>query len=145
MGRADDWAREAFIAAVVGPDWAEALAQRQAELLDTTTAGELDDWRAELEDLAQVQGTRYYTDAMRRRHGELRRLTDQATAKLLAAPDLAEMQSLPRSEAELRRTWERWSVQDRRVWLKRVLDRIEVKPAAAGVAVEDRFEPVFRF
>jgi DNA invertase Pin-like site-specific DNA recombinase len=145
MGRADDWAREAFIAAVVGEDFAQALSRRQAELLDTTTAGELDDWRAELEDLTQVQGTRYYTDAMRRRHGELRRLTDQATAQLMAQPDLQELMSLPRSEDALRATWERWSVQDRRQWLKRVLDRIKVKPAAAGVAVEDRLEPVFRF
>jgi 3-oxoacyl-[acyl-carrier protein] reductase len=43
MGRADAWAEEMFIAAIVSPDFAQALSQRQAELLaGEVTAAELD-------------------------------------------------------------------------------------------------------
>jgi DNA invertase Pin-like site-specific DNA recombinase len=148
MGRADAWAEDAFIAAVAGPGFAQALAQRQAELLaGSGTAEELDEWRAELDDIEQVQGTRFYNEQMRRRHAELRRLTDVATAKLMAAPELAEMQSLPRSEDELRAAWMRWSVATRRQWLRRFLVRIEVRAATSrgpGRDVAERLEPVWR-
>jgi site-specific DNA recombinase len=145
LGRADAWAEDAFIAAVAGPEFAASLAQRQAELLaGEATAQELDEWRAELDDLDRVQGTRYYNEQMRRRHQELRRLTDAATARLMAAPDLAELQSLPRSEDELRRTWAEWDTATRRRWLRRLLDRVEVQPATAGASVEDRLRPVWR-
>jgi DNA invertase Pin-like site-specific DNA recombinase len=145
MARADDYARELFIVAVAGPDFAQALAQRQAELLATdVTAADLDEWRAELDDLAQVQGTRFYNDAMRRRHDELRRMVDQATAQLLAQPDLQALVDLPRSEAELRRAWDRWDTAARRAWLKRLVHRIEVQPATAGTRAEERLEPIFR-
>jgi len=145
LGRADDWAEDAFIAAVAGPAFAQSLAQRQAELLaGEATAQELDDWRAELDDLDRVAGTRYYNEQMRRRHQELRRLTDAATARLMAAPDLAELQSLPRSEDELRRTWAGWDTPTRRRWLRRLLDRVEVQPATAGAGVEDRLRPVWK-
>jgi DNA invertase Pin-like site-specific DNA recombinase len=144
MGRADDYALELFVGAVVGPDWAEALTRRQAELLaGSGTAEELDDWRAELEDLAQVQGTRFYTDAMRRRHEELRKLVDTATAQLMAQPDLQALVSLPRSEEQLRAAWERWSTTERRAWIKRLVERIEVRPAGSG-SLEDRFAPVWK-
>jgi hypothetical protein len=142
MGRADTWAADAFVVAVAGPEFAQALAQRQAELLaGDATAEELDDWRAEIADLDQVQGTRFYSDAMKRRHAELRRMVDQATARLMAAPELAQLQDLPRTEVELRRAWESWDMAERRRWLRRVLDRIEVAPAAAGASVEERFSP----
>jgi DNA invertase Pin-like site-specific DNA recombinase len=145
MGRADDYAREMFVLAVAGPDFAQALAQRQAELLaGEATAQNLDNWRAELADLDQVQGTRFYSDAMRRRHEELRRLVDQATARLLAQPDLQALVDLPKSEAELRRAWDRWTVVERRAWIKRLVERIEVKPATGGTSVEERLEPIWR-
>jgi DNA invertase Pin-like site-specific DNA recombinase len=147
MGRADDWAAEAFLAVIVSDDFAQALNQRRAELLaGDVTAEELDDWRAEIADLEKVQGTRFYNETMRRRHDELRRMVDQATARLLAQPDLQALVDLPRSEAELRAAWGRWTIADRRRWLKRVLDRIEVRPTAArgpASSVEDRLEPVW--
>jgi DNA invertase Pin-like site-specific DNA recombinase len=145
VGLADAYAREMFISAIVSPVWAESLAQRQAELLaKDATAEDLDNWRAELDDLAQVQGTRFYTDQMKARHAELRRLTDQATARLMAQPQLQELASLPRSEEQLRARWSSWSIQERRTWLRRLVERIEVKPATSrsrASSVEDRLEP----
>lgn len=149
MARADDWAAEAFIAAIVSPAFSEALSRRQAELLASdVTAEELDDWRAELGDLDQVLGTRFGTEEHRRRHTELERMVREATARLLVQPELQALVDLPRSEAELWATWERWTIADRRGWLKRILDRIEVRPAgpARGPAsnVEERLEPIFK-
>jgi DNA invertase Pin-like site-specific DNA recombinase len=146
--RADDWAEDAFAVAVAGPEFAQALDQRQAELLaGDATAQDLDAWRVEAQELDQVQGTRFYTDAMKRRHSELRRMVEQATAQLLAAPDLAEMMSLPRTEEELRRAWDGWTIAQRRTWLRRVLERIEVQPATSrsrASSVEDRLLPVWK-
>jgi DNA invertase Pin-like site-specific DNA recombinase len=148
MRRADAWAEDAFVVAVAGPDFAQAMAQRQAELLaGETTAEDLDAMREEFADLDQVQGTRYYTDTMRERHAELRRLVEQATARLLAAPELKQLLDLPRTEQELRQAWAGWTVADRRRWLKRILDRIEVMPATgrgAASDVESRMAPVFK-
>ena len=148
MARADDWAREAFISACSGPDFATALAQRQAELLaGDATAEELDEWREELGDIEQVQGTRFFTDAMKRRHAQLRRLVDQATARLMAQPELQQLLDLPRSEEQLRALWDGWDTTTRRRWLRRVLDRIEVKPAMVrgrGSDVESRMSPVWK-
>ncbi|HET6814116.1 MAG TPA: recombinase family protein [Actinomycetota bacterium] len=145
VGLADDYAREMFISAIVSPVWAGSLAQRQAELLaEDATAEDLDNWRAELDDLDQVQGTRYYTDTMRARHQELRRMTDQATARLMAQPDLQALVDLPRSEEQLRARWSSWSITERRSWLRRLVERIEVKPATSrsrASNVEDRLEP----
>jgi DNA invertase Pin-like site-specific DNA recombinase len=146
--RADAWAAEAFIAACAGPEFAQALNQRQAELLaGDTTAEELDEAREEIQDLEQVQGTRYYSDTMRARHAELRRLVEQATARLMAAPELAEMMSLPRSEAALRELWDGWSVAERRTWIRRLVERVEVMPATgqgAASDVESRMSPVWK-
>jgi site-specific DNA recombinase len=148
MARADAWARDAFVAAVAGPDFAQAMAQRQAALLaGDATAEELDDWREEIQDLDQVQGTRYYSDTMRERHAQLRRLVDQATARLMAAPELEEMLDLPKSEDELRAAWESWDIAARRRWLRRILVKVEVRPATVrsrASAVEDRMSPVWK-
>jgi DNA invertase Pin-like site-specific DNA recombinase len=145
--RADAYALEMFVAAVVGDDFTQALNHRQAELLDVGTAEELDAWRAEAQELDQVQGTRFYTDTMRARHVELRRLVDRATAQLMAAPDLQALVSLPRSEDALRATWSRWSVAERRQWLRRLVSSIEVMPATgqgAASVTEDRLVPIFK-
>jgi DNA invertase Pin-like site-specific DNA recombinase len=148
MDRADAWAEEMFLAAVVSERFAQALSRRQAELLaEDVTAQDLDDWRAELAELDQVQGTRFYSDTMRRRHVELRRLVDQATARLLAQPDLQELISLPRSEEQLRARWQAWSVAERRAWIKKLVHRIEVRPAerrGPGQDVGQRLTPVWR-
>jgi DNA invertase Pin-like site-specific DNA recombinase len=145
--RADAWAEEAFIAAVAGPDFAAALNQRQAELLaGDTTVVELDAMREESAELDQVKGTRYYNDELRRRHAELRRLVELATAKLMAAPELVELQSLPRSELALRDALEGWTIGERRRWIRRLVSTIVVHPATgqgAASDVESRMAPVW--
>jgi DNA invertase Pin-like site-specific DNA recombinase len=147
MARADDWAREAFITAVAGPGFAQALAQRQTALLGDATAQNLDAWRDEAAELDQVQGTRFYTDQMKARHAHLRRMVDTATAQLMARPDLQALVDLPRSEKLLRERWESWDTSTRRVWLKRLFERIDVQPATTrgrGSDVESRLDPVWR-
>jgi site-specific DNA recombinase len=147
MARADAWAEEMFVAAIVSDAWAESLSRRQAELLEDDTAEDLDSWREELADLEQVQGTRFYSEAMKRRHDELRRMVDQATSRLMARPDLQALIDLPRSEEELRARWQRWSTADRRVWIRRLVDHIDVKPATSrsrASAVEERLDPVWK-
>lgn len=148
LHRADAWAEEAFIAAVVSPSFADALNRRRAELLagEATAAG-LDDMRAELGELEQVLPTRFGTDVHRRRHDELRRLVRQATTRLLQQPELQALLDLPKSESGLRAAWSAWTIAERRAWLKRLLESITVKPATAhhrGSDVEGRLDPVWR-
>ncbi len=148
LARADAWAAEAFVAAVVSDDFAEALSRRQAELLaGELTAEQLDDWRTELAELSLVLPTRFGTEALRRRHADLQRMVREATARLLAQPDLQAMLDLPRSEAKLRARWAAWSVAERRAWLRRVLEHITVRPATTrsrGSDVDARLDPVWK-
>lgn len=147
-GRADRWAEEMFLAAIVSPDFAQALARRQAELLaGEVTAAELDEWRAEMDELEQVMPTRYAPPNAKQRHDELRRMVEQATAQLMAQPDLQALVDLPRSEEQLRDAWAAWTIAERRTWLRRLVERIEVKPATTrsrASSVEDRLAPVWR-
>jgi DNA invertase Pin-like site-specific DNA recombinase len=146
--RVDQWASEAFAAAIVSEDFAQALARRQAELLAAdVTAADLDAWREEMQELEQVQGTRYAPSNAKQRHDELRRMVEQATAQLLAQPDLQALVDLPKSEAALRAAWASWSIQERRAGLRRLVERIEVKPASSrsrASSVEERLAPVWK-
>jgi DNA invertase Pin-like site-specific DNA recombinase len=148
LPRADAWAGEAFLAAVVSPDFAAALDRRRAALAATEpTAADLEDMQAELGELEAILPTRYGTPDLRRRQAELRRLVSEATARLMAHPELEAMVDLPTSEAKLRAAWDGWSVAERRVWLRRLLERIEVGPATShhrGSDVEARFRPVWK-
>jgi DNA invertase Pin-like site-specific DNA recombinase len=148
QGRADDYALELFVSSIVGPDFGDALDQRQAELLDNTTAEELDEWRAELGELEQVMPTRFGTEDMKRRHADLRRMVDQATSRLMAQPDLQAFADLPRSEDQLRERWSSWSLEARRVWIRRLVERIVVNPVEVrrgpATDVESRMSPVFK-
>jgi hypothetical protein len=143
--RVDAWAEEAFIAAIVSTEFSEALSRRQAELLaGEVTAAELDEWRQEMADIETVLPTRFGTPDLKRRHDELRRMVDQATVQLLAQPDLQALVDLPRSETQLRERWASWSIAERRTWLRRLVERIEVKPATSrsrASSVEDRLDP----
>jgi DNA invertase Pin-like site-specific DNA recombinase len=146
--RADAWAEEAFIAAVASDGFAEALNRRQAELLaGEVTAAELDEWRRDIEELEQVLPTRYATPDMRKRHDDLRRMVDQATAQLMAQPDLQALLDLPRSEDKLRARWDAWTIAERRTWLRRLVETIVVKPATTRSRVSDveaRMDPRWR-
>jgi DNA invertase Pin-like site-specific DNA recombinase len=146
--RVDAWIEEAFVASIVSEEFSEALSRRQAELLAAgdVTAADLDAWRAELDDLDQVQGTRFYSDAMKRRHDELRKMVDQATSRLMAQPDLQALIDLPRSEGQLRERWSSWSTTTRRAWIKRLVSTVVVHPATAkgrASVIEDRLDPRF--
>jgi DNA invertase Pin-like site-specific DNA recombinase len=145
--RADRWAREAFIAAVCEEDFAAALNQRQAELLaDDTSAADLEAWRAEITDLENVPA-RFAPPDKTQRLAQLRRLVRDATARLMAQPDLQALLDLPKSEAELRDRWAGWTTAQRRAWLKRVLHHVVVKPATStgrGSDVDARMDPVWR-
>lgn len=142
---ADRWATEAFVAAVCAPDFAAALNRRRAALLEgEATAERLDDWRLEIAELGQVLETRYGTDEHRRRRDELARIVRQATARLMARPDLQALIDLPKSEAKLRAAWDGWTIPERRAWLRRVLDRIIVLPATSvgrGSNIAARLDP----
>jgi DNA invertase Pin-like site-specific DNA recombinase len=143
--RADAWAVEAFVAAVVSDDFAQALNQRQAELLASdVTAEQLDDWRAEVAELGTVLETRFGTEAMKQRHDQLQRMVREATTRLMQQPELQQLLDLPRSEAALRAAWDGWSVAERRAWLRRILHHVAVLPADAhhrGSDVEARLDP----
>jgi DNA invertase Pin-like site-specific DNA recombinase len=144
--KADEWALEAFIAAVVSEDFTQALDRRRAELLaGEVTVAQVEEWRQEIDDIETVLPTRFGTDAMRERRDELARLVRQATAGLLQRPDLQALVDLPKSEDKLRARWEGWSLVERRTWLKRVFESIAVKPAPPGTHhrgsdVSGRFE-----
>jgi DNA invertase Pin-like site-specific DNA recombinase len=146
--RADAYAEEMFIGAIVSPKFAQALDRRQAELAgDVATVQELDDWREEIQELELVQPTRWYDEEKRNRHAQLRRMVDQATTRLMAQPDLQALVDLPRSEQQLRARWSSWSISTRRSWLRRLVEKIDVMPATIkgrGSDVESRLEPIWK-
>jgi DNA invertase Pin-like site-specific DNA recombinase len=148
LPRADAWAAETFVGAVAAPDFAAALDRKRAALLATEpTAADLEDMQAELGELEAILPTRFGTPDLRRRQAELRRLVSEATARLMAQPELQALYDLPRSEAELWAAWEGWSIPERRTELHRVLDYITVAPATAqhrGSDVEARFDPSWK-
>jgi hypothetical protein len=71
----------------------------------------------------------------------------EATARLMAQPDLQALLDLPKSEAAVRAAWDGWTVPERRAWLRRVLDHIAVKPATGvgrGSDIAARLDPHWR-
>jgi DNA invertase Pin-like site-specific DNA recombinase len=148
--RADAWTTEAFIAAVVAPEFTEALNRRRAELLaGEVTVAQVEEWREEIDELALIIPTRFAGDVHRQRHDELQRLVRQATAGLMQRPDLQALLDLPKSEAMLRAAWDDWSVAERRQWLKRVLEHVTVLPAPPGTHhrgsdVGARLDPIWK-
>jgi hypothetical protein len=148
LPRADDWAAEAFVGAVTTPDFTAALDRKRAALLASEpTAADLEDMQAELGELEAILPTRFGTPDLRRRQAELRRLVAEATARLMAQPELQALYDLPRSEAELRAVWADWSVPERRVGLRRLVEHITVLPATVhhrGSDVESRFDPAWK-
>jgi hypothetical protein len=95
------------------------------------TPEQLDRDRVELVDYEALPA-RFRTKETDARHAELRRRIREAEARLHAQPDLAALLDLPRTEAELRASWESWDVPERREWLRRVLEYVIVKPAPPG-------------
>jgi DNA invertase Pin-like site-specific DNA recombinase len=148
LARADAWAAEAFVGAVLAPDFTAALDRRRAALGATEpTAADLEDMQAELGELEAILPTRFGTPDLRRRQAELRRLVGEATARLMAQPELQALYDLPKSEVKLRAVWADWSVPERRVGLRRLVEHITVAPATAqhrGSDVESRFDPVWK-
>jgi DNA invertase Pin-like site-specific DNA recombinase len=148
LARADAWAEEAFIVAICSEEFTESLNRRRAELLaGEVTVAEIAEWRAELEELELVLPTRFAGEVHRQRHDELVALVRRTTAGLVQRPDLQALLDLPRAEADLRAAWEEWTVPERRVWLRRVLEHIAVKPAVVhhrGSDVGARLDPAWK-
>jgi DNA invertase Pin-like site-specific DNA recombinase len=150
LARVDEWFTEAFIAAVVAPEFTEALNRRRAELLaGEVTMAEIEAWREELDELEVILPTRFAGDVHRQRRDELQRLVRQATGGLMQRPDLQALLDLPKSEAKLRAAWDDWSVAERRQWLKRVFVYVSVKPAPPGTHhrgsdVGARLDPIWK-
>jgi DNA invertase Pin-like site-specific DNA recombinase len=148
LTRSDEFAREMFIAAMLSDELADTINKREAELLaGDMTAETLAEMRREIEELEQVMPTRFAPPDAKQRHAELQRQVRDATARLMAAPELEEMRSLPRTEDELRARWEGWSTGQRREWLRRLVERIDVAPATTfgkAAVPEARMSPVWK-
>jgi DNA invertase Pin-like site-specific DNA recombinase len=149
MAAADRWMAGAFIAAFTAPD--SPLPARLAARLEALQAGDvtpeqLDRDREELGELDLILPTRFATDAHRARHTELQRRIREAETRLHAEPELAALLDLPRTEAELRASWESWDVPERRAWVKRLLERVVVKRGARQSKRfdESRLDPRWR-
>jgi hypothetical protein len=84
---------------------------------------------------------------MKQRHDQLQRMVREATARLMAQPELQALVDLPKSKAALRATWDGWSVAERRAWLRAILHHVRVLPADAhhrGSDVEARLDPQWK-
>jgi DNA invertase Pin-like site-specific DNA recombinase len=145
---ADRAVTEMFTAAVCSEDFANALNQRQAELLaGDATAEQLDEWRQERDELALILPLSIAEDKHRARHAELERIVRDSTARLMERPDLRALLDLPKSEAKLRDAWSSWTVAERRAWLKRVLEYVTVHRATTTGRASDvaaRLDPKWR-
>jgi DNA invertase Pin-like site-specific DNA recombinase len=149
MSGADEWMTEAFIAHAVGPSFTTTLNARRAALLaGDLTPQQLDALREELGDYEALPA-RFQTTETRTRRTELQRLVRQATAQLLARPELEELSDLPKSEDKLREKWESWSIEQRRHYLRAVLEYVYVLPApnahTGRFDGDSRLDPRWRF
>jgi DNA invertase Pin-like site-specific DNA recombinase len=145
MRRTDEWMLEAFIEAVCGPDskFTETLNQRRAALLaGDVTPQQIDEWRAEIDELETILATRFGVrdPQYKARHDELQRYVKAATATLVQRPELEELLDLPKTEAGLRKAWDGWDVDRRRHYLKAMLECVWVLPAPEGHRTGRRFD-----
>jgi hypothetical protein len=113
------------------------------------TAETLDEMRREIDELEQVMPTRFAPPGAKERHDDLQRQVREATARLMAQPELQALIDLPKSEAALRTAWDGWSVAERRAWLRRILHHITVLPAPPdahhrGSDVKARLDPQWK-
>jgi hypothetical protein len=70
-----------------------------------------------------------------------------AESKLAASStdDISALRSLPRTAEAVRSLWESWDVPTRRVWLRRLLDRVMVQNGPTrGASMKERLVPVWK-
>jgi DNA invertase Pin-like site-specific DNA recombinase len=135
LPKADTWALEAFVAAITSEG--SKLPGHVAAQLEATQAGgptpaELAREAEELNELEAVLATRFATPEHWARATELEARATTAEQRQRAAPALAALASLPRTEAKLRERWDAWTTPEKRVWLRRVVESVKVAPASPG-------------
>jgi hypothetical protein len=123
----------AFMDVVSGPDFEYRRQVRLKTMLGgEVNPKELDAWRADLEELEPIVGSRFATQAQRDLYAELDRKVKEATQRLLVQPDADTLASLPTAADKLRQEWERWSLAERRAALRVVIESITILPAKLG-------------
>lgn len=144
----DAWITDAIVEAVCGEAFAASIERRlKAAAADDPTPEDLEPDRQELGELDLILPTRFASDSHRARYAELQARIAQGEARLRAMPDLEYLLSLPRVEADFRRSWKGWTLQERRRAVKGVLKRITAKQATRRGRVfdEGRLDPDWKF
>ncbi len=145
--QADEWLRDAFITAATSPMLPELIARHSnagmEELERSLTADQ-----HELEELARLKGEGRFTIpewlALR---DPIEARIREAEAKLASSStdDIAALRTLPRAAGALRVLWDGWDVPTRRVWLRRLLERVVVKNGAErGAPMKERLDPEWK-
>jgi DNA invertase Pin-like site-specific DNA recombinase len=145
--QADEWLRDAFITAAAGPMLPDLIA-RNSDAETERLASALAAGRAELEELAHLKGQGRFTIAewLAMRDPIEARIRD-AEAKLASSStdDVQALRTLPRARGALRTLWDSWDVPTRRVWLKRLLERVVVSNGATrGAPMKERLDPEWK-
>jgi DNA invertase Pin-like site-specific DNA recombinase len=145
--QADEFLRDAFIIAATGPMLPELISRHSDAGMEELERALATD-RAELEELAHLKGQGRFTIpewlAMR---DPIEARIHEAEAKLASSStdDVAALRSLPRAAGALRVLWDSWDVPTRRVWLRRLLERVVVKNGATrGAPMKDRLDPEWK-
>ncbi len=145
--QADEWLTDAFVVAVTGPILPELIAKNSDAETDAI-ADRLKADRDELELLARMKGEQRFTIAewlAMRDPIEARIRENEARLASSSTDDVAALRSLPRTAEEVRALWASWDVPTRRVWLRRLLDRVVVRNGAErGAPMDERLVPEWR-
>jgi site-specific DNA recombinase len=136
---------EGTIDALAGPRLARLLAQAEYVETDRLTR-ELDDADRHLKALAELHGQREIDMAeWLAAAAPVRQRRDVLRARVREAPDAELLLDLPRTEKELRATWEARSVDWRRTRVTLVLNHVTVYSAKrVGRSLEARVDPDWR-
>ncbi len=145
--QADEWLRDAFIVAATGPILPELIARHSDAGMEELGVALATD-RDELEELAHLKGEGRFTIV------EWLALRDPIEARIRAAEarlassstdDVAALRSLPRAAGAVRTLWDGWDVPTRRVWLRRLLERVVVAHGATrGAPMKERLVPEWK-
>jgi DNA invertase Pin-like site-specific DNA recombinase len=145
--QADQWMTDAFVVAVCGPILPELIA-RNSDAETEAIANQLKADRDELEMLARMKGEQRFTIAewlAMRDPIEARIHENEARLASSSTDDVQALRTLPRTAAEVRALWDGWDVPTRRVWLRRLLDRVVVRNGETrGAPMDERLKPEWK-
>jgi hypothetical protein len=145
--RVEGFITQAVAEAVCSERFTDHLNARRAQVL-ATAPGDFDGMRAELADLkATPPRYRDRVDPGGARQAELAALIRAAHARLLAAPELADLLDLPRSAEAFEAAWTGWDVTERRRKLRLLLNKITCRSTGKGRKPfdPDRLDPDWKF